>query len=177
MANIESPATEPPIYLRVVGEQQQITKEKALSLWQVKSIFEISNCFTCIFFKEGKVTGLFKIPNQEVFEACRDFCVQGIRCNFLTFLNFSGHLETQDTALKEKFLELSELMTNLKAQVTELTNENKAHQTQIQYWTAKHNQITEVLFLNLFPYFLLIFDRRKSNKLVSPNIKFKTKRQ
>lgn len=45
--------------LRVLSQKKPITREAALGLW-----------------KEGKVSGLFNIPNQEVFDLCQDFCVE-----------------------------------------------------------------------------------------------------
>jgi len=48
------------LYLRVVGVKKEITRD------QVKELCD-----------QGKVCGIFNIPNEQVFDACRDFCIEG----------------------------------------------------------------------------------------------------
>ena len=46
--------------LWVVGTPTKITRKEARKLWE-----------------EGRLTGMFNIDNEVLFEACRDFCVEG----------------------------------------------------------------------------------------------------
>jgi hypothetical protein len=60
------------IYLYKVIDRETISRDKVKSLW-----------------REGKVSGLFNLPTEELFDACRDF---GVKVDISTGPIYAPHL-------------------------------------------------------------------------------------
>ncbi|KAL6051648.1 hypothetical protein QOT17_019079 [Balamuthia mandrillaris] len=70
------------LYLYKVLERESIGREEARKLW-----------------KEGRVTGLFNLPTEELFEACKDF---GIKVKACEYTNELQQLQQENEKLKQR---------------------------------------------------------------------------